>query len=305
MSGMTRQSDTLLQFLDNYCQLWTNGCECSLTFNAKNGNGWANLSVCLGLAQDNAEESSTSSTENFAQQSQSRNGPSQQRGRARRAAARAKRNAIGTEIQEEKPIVVKAPVQEAKPSYAAVLSGEDKTKSCILSRNHSASSCMEMSGNNSGGCQFADKYDTGAGPLNKLPASGEKLRGNQRSSSCMEVSGNSSGGRQFADRFDTAVSPTNKLQVNGDPEKLGGKSERLNSCDSGTHSDPGGSPGLLGQGNDPEEQGISTVQHNGPKQTILVPADVHEMPSEQPGYLFSSDPNSVRSQTPAPPSAKA
>ena len=190
---------------------------------------------------------------------------------------------------------MKVPVQEALPSYAAVLSGEDKTKSCILSRNHSASSCMEMSGNNSGGGQFADKYDTVASPLNKLPASGEKLRGNQISSSCMEVSGNSSGGRQFADRYDTAVSPTNKLQVNGDPEKLGGKSERLNSCDSGTHSDPGGSPGLLGQGNDPEEQGISTVQHNGPKQTILVPADVHEMPSEQPGYLFFSDPNSVRS----------
>ena len=70
-------------------------------------------------------------------------------------------------------------------------------------------------------------------------------------------------------------------------------------------SNPGGSPSLLGQGNDPEEQGISTVQHNGPKQTILVAADVHDMPSEQPGYLFFSDPNSVRSQTSAPPSAKA
>ena len=54
----------------------------------------------------------------------------------------------------------------------------------------------------------------------------------------------------------------------------------------------------------PEEQGISIVQHNGPKQ-ILATADVHEEPSKQPSYLFFSDPNSVRSQTPAPPSAKA
>ena len=57
-------------------------------------------------------------------------------------------------------------------------------------------------------------------------------------------------------------------------------------------------------GGDPEEQGISIVQHNGPKQ-ILATADVHEEPSKQPSYLFFSDPNSVRSQTPAPPSAKA
>ena len=96
--------------------------------------------------------------------------------RARQAAARVKRNGVGTENQDEKPKVpnvVTAPVQEAIPSYAAVLSGEDKTKSCSPSKNHSGSICMEVSGNSSGGRQFADRYDTVISPTNKLQLKGK------------------------------------------------------------------------------------------------------------------------------------
>ena len=187
MSRLTRQSETVLQFLENYRQLWTNGSECSLTYNAKNGKGWANLSVCLGLAED----SNTPSAENSAQQSQSRNGPSQQRRRARRAAARAKRSAVGTENQGEiltDPSNVKVPVKEASLSYAAVLSGEDKTKSCSLGRNHSEAGHMEVSGNSSGNCQSADKYDTAGSPTNKEAlVNGEPEKGRKIDSCAMET----------------------------------------------------------------------------------------------------------------------
>ena len=49
----------------------------------------------------------------------------------------------------------------------------------------------------------------------------------------------------------------------------------------------------------------SIVQNGGPLQTILVAADVHEMPGEQLGILSNSNPKSVRSKTPASPSVKA
>ena len=81
----TERTDSVQSYIEKFHHLWQTGAECSLTLSAKNSSAWINLQVNLGKISDGIPNPCNQTSQHS---SRTRNGPSQQRRRARRAQAR-------------------------------------------------------------------------------------------------------------------------------------------------------------------------------------------------------------------------
>ena len=136
MMAANERTKSVQSYIEKFHHLWQNGEECTLTLNARKKSAWINLQVNLGNFSDGIPNPGNQSSR---RSSRTRNGPSQQRRRARRAQARSLGkseggNAGGPNLPQQGSVTVKA----AAPSYANVVASGLETVLTDLSENSSA-----------------------------------------------------------------------------------------------------------------------------------------------------------------------